>query len=219
MCDSFKEPHLPMSFKMADCNCDHTLSHCVTVPGDSEKTQCWGYLRHSPDSSSSSFSCHSHWEMARPAATGHSRKLWHGGMLAGQEKLPHCSTKPIFTKYTLWVTRFSMVHEVKPWWKLWDLSQTLCLILFMAWISFVVFTLCYHIFLYIFSLLVVEPTFPNWYSRRLHMHKGFTGNNAGCNPSLLFTIWSHWYQWLLTAIFHQKCTYKIWHDCIFFTED
>lgn len=73
MCTSFVEPPLPMRFKMAECNYDHTLSRCVTVSGNSERSQYWEDLRHAPDSSPSSFSCHSHWEAARPAATGHCR--------------------------------------------------------------------------------------------------------------------------------------------------
>lgn len=137
MHDSFKEPHLPVRFKMAECNCDHTLSHCVTVPGDSERTQ---YLRHSPESPSSSFSCHSHWEMAGPAATGHSREPWHGGMLAGQKnkKPPNCFTKPIFSKLTLWVTRFSVDREVKPWWKLHYIKQRRTALILFAFIYFCV---------------------------------------------------------------------------------
>lgn len=116
MCASFAEPHLPMSFKMAECNCDHTLFHCVTVPGNSERSHCWGDLRHAPDSSSSSFSCHSHGDAARPAATRHCRKLWHGGTLAGQEKPPHCSTKPTPTKLTLRATGCFTIQG-KIWYK------------------------------------------------------------------------------------------------------
>lgn len=31
-----------MSFKMAECNCDHTISKCVTLPGDSERESVLG---------------------------------------------------------------------------------------------------------------------------------------------------------------------------------
>lgn len=177
MCASFAEPHLPMSFKMAECNCDHTLSHCVTVPGDSERSQCRGDLRHAPDSSSSSFSCHSHWEAARPAATGHCRKLWGGGMLAGQEKPPHSSTKPILTKLTLWATSCFTIQVKKIYEEnscgngsKYDYSYYL-------W-PFNVFTFCPILYMVFFH----------------QSHGGFTGGHAACNPALLF-------MWLMASLF------------------
>lgn len=86
------------AFKVAECNHDNTLSLCVTVPGDSERSQCWGDLRHAPDSSSSP-----------PPVIATER--WPGQLLRGtaescdmegcwqvKRSPPHCSTMPVLTK-------------------------------------------------------------------------------------------------------------------------
>lgn len=145
MCDSSEDPHLLISSKIGKCNCDHALSRCVTVPGDSESISAGDVFVILPDSSSSSFSCHSRWEKSRSAAAaGCSRKLWYGGMLAGQKKKPpHCSAEPILSKLTLWVTGISVIREAKRR---------------SAPVSAAVYDQECLPSLYMFLLLVVEPT-------------------------------------------------------------